>query len=300
MRGALCRVLVEQADRSDFVFLTGDLGYAALEPLRDVLDGRFINAGLAEQNMVSVAAGLASTGLRPWVYSIAPFIYSRALEQVRNDVDLHDLPVRLVGNGGGFAYGVMGATHHALEDYGTLLCLPHMRAFVPAFADDVPVIVRRLMDMAGPSYLRLGRCEKPKDAALPTYAGWRRLSAGEGPTMVVVGPLAGAVLGAALQLPVEHRPRLWVLSELPVRFDAIPEAFLDDLRQSRRLSIVEEHVMHGSAGQALCHQLSIHGAMCGELTHHYARGYLSGLYGSQDFHRRECGLDPATLLNTAS
>ena len=116
MRNALCRGLVEIAPQPDFVFLTGDLGYSAIEPLRDAMGSRFVNAGVAEQNMISVAAGLARSGLKPWVYSIAPFAYARPFEQIRNDVCLHDLPVTIVGNGGGYGYGVMGATHHALED----------------------------------------------------------------------------------------------------------------------------------------------------------------------------------------
>ena len=100
--------------------------------------------------MVSVAAGLARSGLRPWVYSIAPFIYARPFEQIRNDVCLHDLPVRLVGNGGGYGYGVMGGTHHALEDYGALLCLQHMRAFVPAFGADLGPMIAPPVRLAGP------------------------------------------------------------------------------------------------------------------------------------------------------
>src|SRR5262249_37286069 len=122
MRNALCETLTHYASHPDFVFLTGDLGYNALEPLRSVARERFINAGIAEQNMFSVAAGLARTGLRPWVYSIAPFLYARPYEQIRNDLCLHNLPVQLIGNGGGYGYGVMGGTHHALEDYGSLLC----------------------------------------------------------------------------------------------------------------------------------------------------------------------------------
>ena len=114
---------------------------------------RFINAGVAEQNMVSVAAGLARTGLRPWVYSIAPFVYARPFEQIRNDVCLHGLPVVLVGNGGGYGYGVMGATHHALEDYGALLCLPGLRAYVPAFDSDVEAMVPKLFAAAHPGLL---------------------------------------------------------------------------------------------------------------------------------------------------
>src|SRR3954468_8135907 len=146
MRNVFCQSLVEASRRPDFVFLTGDLGFKALEPLRDALGDRFINAGVAEQNMVSVGAGLARAGLRPWVYSIAPFIYARPFEQIRNDVCLHGLPVVMVGNGGGYGYGVMGATHHALEDYGALLPLQNITAFVPAFAQDVVDSVRKLSE----------------------------------------------------------------------------------------------------------------------------------------------------------
>ena len=123
MRDVFCRTLVSQAANRNLVFLTGDLGFKALEPLRDAMGARFVNAGVAEQNMISVAAGLAKLGLRPWAYSIAPFIYARPFEQIRNDICLHGLPVVLVGNGGGYGYGVMGGTPHALEDYGCLLPL---------------------------------------------------------------------------------------------------------------------------------------------------------------------------------
>src|SRR5450755_1424878 len=170
MRQAFCNGLVQQALLPNFVFLTGDLGFKALEPLRDAMGSRFINAGVAEQNMVSLAAGLARTGLRPWCYSIAPFIYARPFEQIRNDVCLHDLPVVLVGNGGGYGYGVMGATHHALEDYGVLLTLPNMRAFVPAFDSDLEPIIKALTGIESPAYLRLGVSEEPKDLVAQPYA----------------------------------------------------------------------------------------------------------------------------------
>ena len=129
--------------------------------------------------MVSVAAGLAASGFRPWVYSIAPFVYARPFEQIRNDVCLHRLPVVLVGNGGGFGYGVMGATHHALEDYGALLCLPHLRAYVPAFAGDLAPLVDSLFAITHPAYLRLGLSEAPSGAAVPPYSAWRNSSPGE-------------------------------------------------------------------------------------------------------------------------
>src|SRR5690242_17673469 len=100
--------------------LTGDLGYQALEGVREKLKDRFINAGVSEQNMVSVAAALASEGLEPLCYSIAPFAVFRPAEQIRLDVCLHGLGVKIVGNGGGYGYGIMGSTHHAIEDVAVL------------------------------------------------------------------------------------------------------------------------------------------------------------------------------------
>ena len=296
MRAILAKTLVAQAQNPDFVFLTGDLGFMALEPLRDVAKERFINAGIAEQNMVSVAAGLAHAGLRPWVYSIAPFIYARAFEQIRNDVCLHNLPVFLVGNGGGYAYGVMGPTHHAIEDYGTLLGLPNLTVYVPAFAADVPPAISRLMTAARPAYLRLGRDEKPEDFAVPPYAPWRKLLSGGGATMLLVGPLAGGILAAVQPLPESQRPNLWVLSELPIVAADIPAAFFFAIEQSGHLIAVEEHVAQGSAGAALAHALLCAQKAPRRFTHRFARGYPSGHAGSQLYHRQESGLDPSSIL----
>lgn len=298
MRNGLCAGLMEQVSDPGFVFLTGDLGFGALEPLQAALGGRFINAGIAEQNMVSVAAGLARTGLRPWAYSIAPFVYARPFEQIRNDVCLHRLPVRLVGNGGGYAYGVMGSTHHALEDYGAMLCLPHMRAFVPAFGADVPPMIGTLAQADYPAYLRLGRCEQPQGTTLPAYAPWRCLLDGGGPTLVAVGPLAGSLWTELSTLPEDARPSLWAVSELPIDPDAMPTAFLTDLSASGHLFVVEEHVAANGAGQMLAHCLLEMGKAPAQFTHRCALGYLSGTYGSQAFHRTECGLDAASIRAT--
>jgi len=296
VRNVLCAALVEQAVRPGLVFLTGDLGYNALEPLRAALGERFVNAGVAEQNMVSVAAGLSASGLNAWAYSIAPFIYGRPFEQIRNDVCLHDLPVKLVGNGGGYAYGVMGSTHHALEDYGVLLCLRGMSAFVPAFAADVPAIVQRLFAHPGPAYLRLGRDEKQKNLKPPPYAPWRRLLSGAGATLLVVGPLGGPLWEAAAALEKERRPNLWMLTELPVSAGSIPPEFLEDLARSRRLVVAEEHVAQGGVGQAIAHALALMGKLPKAFAHRHALGYVTGRYGSQLFHRQECALDPAGVL----
>ena len=294
MRQAFCESLVAAASRPEFVFLTGDLGYMALEPLREAMGDRFLNAGVAEQNMVSVGAGLARAGLRPWVYSIAPFIYARPFEQIRNDICLHGLPVVVVGNGGGYGYGVMGATHHALEDYGALLCLPHMRAYVPAFDGDVRTMIASLFTSDHPAYLRLGYSEEPKGAEVPPYAPWRRLMDGRGWVVLVTGPLVGGIWEAARGLDEESRPALWLLSELPV--GEIPEAFLADLARSGRLLVVEEHVAQGGVARMVATALVETGLAPPRFAARAAGGYLSGRYGSQKFHRREWGLDPAAIV----
>jgi transketolase len=296
MRKSFVQSIIRHLSRNRSVFLTADLGFMALEPLRDVLGTRFINAGVAEQNMISVAAGLAKTGLDPWVYSIAPFCYARAFEQIRNDVCLHRLPVRLVGNGGGYGYGAMGATHHALEDYGVLLTLGGMRAFIPAFDADVDAAVVRMSRLDVPSYLRLGLCELPSGFALPPYQPWRRLTSGGGPLIAAVGPLTGGLLRAALELEETRRPELWAISELPIDTASIPEPFQRRLRKSKTLWAVEEHVAQGGFGHMLAASVLELGCPVAEFRHFCAQGYPSHRYGSQQFHRKESGIDADSII----
>jgi transketolase len=294
VRKALCQALTARAPRRDFVFLTGDLGFQALEPLRDALGSHFLNAGVAEQNMVSVAAGLARQGLRPWVYSIAPFLYARPFEQIRNDVCLHGLPVVFVGNGGGYGYGVMGGTHHALEDYGVLLSLSGMHIHIPAFDADLPAAIDRLFAAERPGYLRLGLDESPQGWSPPAYHPWRKLVAGCAGTVVAVGPLAGSFRQPLAELSEGHRPNLWCLSELPL--GELPAELLADVRSTETLYVVEEHVAQGGVGPTLTTALVTCGCPPRRLVHRPALGYPSGRYGSQKFHRRESRLDAASLL----
>jgi transketolase len=297
MRNAFCSALVALYSEKPFVFFTGDLGFMALEPLERAMGDRFINAGVAEQNMISVAAGAASVGEQCWTYSIAPFMYGRPFEQIRNDVCMHDFDVKLVGNGGGYGYGVMGATHHAIEDYGVLCGLQNMRVYVPAFADDVAPVVARMAGDPHPAYLRLGRCEKPKGWSIPAYAPWRRMLQGKAGVFVVVGPGAGGLLEAALALAEEQRPEIWIATQLPLSAAPPPRACLDRIRETQSLFVLEEHVAHGSAGQMLTHLLLEQGVHPHLFHHFHAKGYPSGRYGSQAFHRVENGLNPQYVLS---
>lgn len=290
--------MVNLAARQRYFFLTGDLGFMALEPLRTALGRRFINAGVAEQNMVSVAAGMAAVGGTSWVYSIAPFCYARPFEQIRNDVCLNRLSVRLVGNGGGYAYGSMGATHHALEDYGVLLTLPALRAYVPAFDADVEPMVGAIAGRESPAYLRLGRSELDDESSVPEYAAWRRLQEGRAGVLVTVGPIAGSLWRSSRDLPAIERPSIWAVSELEGDCRSVPPptALLDELEAAPVLGIVEEHVAHGGFGQQFLHFLSLSGRRAPAVLHAHAQGYPSGRYGSQRWHRQECGLDVSAIL----
>jgi transketolase len=297
MRKQLCDALVDRARNPDMVFLTGDLGFMALEPLQQTLGERFINAGVAEQNMVSVSAALARQGLDAWVYSIAPFCYARPFEQIRNDITFHALPVKLIGNGGGYGYGVMGPTHHAIEDYGVLLTLPNIKAYIPVFDNDVGEVVSQAGASPLASYLRLGRGEQPADYGVPAYAPWRCLLRGEGIPVIAVGPLAGTYIDACRAMPESERPTLWAVSELPLALNPPPAELLAHIARLGRVCLAEEHVERGGFAAEfalfmLRNGLSARVASLSARAHRYAR------YGSQGYLRKESGLDPANLLDT--
>ena len=296
MRDEACRCWQELFAEKPFFFLTGDLGFGALEPLRAAAKSHFINCGVAEQNMISVAAGMASQGCDTWVYSIGPFCYARPFEQVRNDICFHNLPVKLVGNGGGYGYGAMGASHHALEDYGVLLTLAGMRVYVPAFLSDLSDIIDDLSGVDHPAYLRLGRCEKPSNTQVPQYAPLRKLRDGNGPVLLVIGPLAGGILKSLNKRPEEDAPELWLISELPLLKAEYYREFIKALRIKKCLCVVEEHVAQGGLGQIMAHFLAREGVELRSFRHLHAQGYPSGNYGSQLYHRKESGIDPQSVL----
>ena len=300
MRQQLCDALVSRSVNPDMVFLTGDLGFMALEPLQQSMQARFINAGVAEQNMVSVAAAMAREGLDPWVYSIAPFCYARPFEQIRNDVAFHNLPVKLIGNGGGYGYGVMGPTHHGIEDYGIMLTLPNMGVFIPVFDEDVEAVIDRAGASQSPSYLRLGRGEIPLGFEVPTYAPWRQLTAGGGMVVLVAGPVAGTYIEAFQILPEEIRPNLWIVSELPLEKNSLPPLLLKQISSRQGLCVVEEHVRRGGLGSELALLLFEEKIEVGAFHHLYARAHHYATYGSQNFLRAQSGIDVKSVLGVVA
>jgi transketolase len=300
MRLQFCEAMVARAGNPDMLFITGDVGFMALEALQAVMGERFINGGVAEQNMMSVAAALARQKFETWAYCIAPFCYARPFEQIRNDIAFHHLPVNLVGNGGGYGYGVMGPTHHAIEDYGVLLTLPKFSVFAPVFDEDVASVVSRAAASDGPTYTRLGRGEHPKGYVPPVYAPWRQLTFGSALPVLAVGPLAGSYLEAFEALPEHRRPNLWAVAQLPVESNPPPPELLEQIAAAATLCIAEEHVAAGGLAAQFSLYMAVRGipmprlnALCAQ-AHHYER------YGSQPFLRKQSGLDPASMLTAIS
>lgn len=158
MRNAFIEHLIERAKEDPDIFLVvGDLGYTVVDPFVAQCPDRFINAGVAEQNMTAVACGLAREGFKVFTYSIGNFATLRCLEQIRNDVCYHDLPVCVVTVGGGFMYGSLGPSHHLTEDIGIMRTLPNMRVFVPFSRISAHAALDEVLENPGPAYIRLGR-----------------------------------------------------------------------------------------------------------------------------------------------
>ena len=217
--------------RGDLVFITGDVGYMAVEGIAEAYGERFINAGIAEQNMVSLAAGLAHEGHLPWVYSIAPFVALRPYEQIRTDVCLHKLPVKLVGNGGGYGYGIMGATHHALEDVGAMRVLPNMRLYLPLTGADVPEVVNMMAQDPLPNYLRLNTAaEIPGE--VPPFAAWRKLKAGRSCVVIGMGPVVANLYEMGDQALLDDL-EIWSVGVLPL--DEIPADLIASIDEKQRV-----------------------------------------------------------------
>ena len=141
----------------DVMLLTGDLGYGNFDNFSKKFPKQFLNVGVAEQNMIMIAAGLALEGKKVFAYSIANFPTLRCLEQIRNDICYHDLNVTIVGMGGGFSYGQLGMTHHATEDLGVMRSIPNMVVTAPATKRETVDILKSLYKLKSPSYLRLDK-----------------------------------------------------------------------------------------------------------------------------------------------
>ena len=204
MRKAFIEELMGEALKNPNVwFLTADLGYSFIEPFQAKFPDRFINMGVAEQNMVGVAAGLALTGKKVFIYSIVNFVTFRCLEQIRQDICYHELDVTLVSVGAGYAYADAGYSHHGVEDIAIMRILPHMRIFSPADPGEVRLCMQELCRRPGPAYLRLNKTREGLYSPKKELSGLQPICVQEGVDFLLLatGPALKQALEIARQLP---------------------------------------------------------------------------------------------------
>jgi transketolase len=183
--------------------LSGDIGNRLFDQFKAVDVNRFYNCGIAEANMMGVAAGMAMSGLRPVVYTIAPFTTTRCFEQIRVDACYHHVPVVIVGTGAGLSYAELGPTHHSLEDIAILRTLPGMNVLAPCDANELRVLLQKAMTLSGPSYIRIGKKGEPViHDKVPTLEIGKAnvLRSGDQVGLICAGTLMSEVLSAAESL----------------------------------------------------------------------------------------------------
>ena len=301
MRNRFAEALVRLAAADDrIVLLTGDLGYTVLEGFRDAYPDRFFNAGVAEQNMVGMATGLAEAGYVPFVYSIATFASMRPYEFIRNGPVLHDLPVRIVGVGGGFDYAHNGLTHFALEDVALMRAQPGLAVIVPADADQAEAALFATADLAGPAYFRVSKTA----AVLPGLGG--RFELGRTAVvldddepdvaLVALGPSAHEAVEAAGLLAAQGvRPTVVVVA-------SVSPAPTDDLvEQLGRVDLalsIEGHYVNGGVGSLVAEVIAENDLDC-RLVRCGVREVPRGQVGVQQYLHDLHGLSAHALAQSA-
>ena len=282
--------------------VTGDLGYSVVEGFADSFPERFVNAGVAEQNMTGLAAGLALSGNVVFTYSIANFPTLRCLEQIRNDVCFHAANVKIVAVGGGFVYGSQGHTHHALEDLSIMRSLPGMTVLAPGDPVEARWATRAMVDRPGPCYLRLGRAGEPHvhpDGVAPDLHIGKAcaIRAGSDVTLISCGGMLKDTVEAAdllSQRGVEAR----VLSMHTVKpLDA--DAVLAAARETRAIISVEEHRRVGGLGSAIAEVLAPTGVGSVAFRSVGVEGDDQPAAGSQAYLRSLSGLTSSAIADVA-
>jgi transketolase len=255
MRTAFSRALVcaAQADPC-VVLLNGDHGYALFDDFRAACPGQYINAGVAEQNMVGVAAGLAKGGLRPVVYGLSAFVPVRVLEQIKLDVCYEALPVLFVGDGAGVVYSTLGASHQSTEDIAALRAVPNLGILSPADALEMDACMALALAAGGPVYLRMGKADLGAVHDNPPPLAWGELC----PIRAGTGPLAWIATGSMVSVALtasRHWPgsALWSAPSLkPLSVKAV----LDVCHRHQVVVVLEEHSLYGGLGSAIAEMAS--------------------------------------------
>ena len=297
MRTAFIQALSDLAAHDRRVTLiTGDLGFGVMEGFAQAYPHQFVNIGVAEQNMTSVAAGMALAGRIVFTYSIGNFPTLRCLEQVRNDVCYHKADVKVVTVGGGFAYGALGMSHHATEDLAIMRAMPNMVVIAPGDPVEAAAAVRAVTVRPGPCYLRLGRAgERAVHGPGVRFELGRAITVRDGGdvTMISTGGLLERAMRVAEQLDAEgiHVRVLSMHTLKPLDTEAVAQA----ARQTGALLTLEEHSIIGGLGSAVAEAL-FEGPVNGVRLRRVALPpAFAAVAGSQDYLREVGGLSESAI-----
>jgi transketolase len=273
----------------NIALVVGDLGYSVIEPFADAFPDRFINAGVAEQNMTGLAAGMASEGYHVFTYSIANFPTFRCAEQVRNTVAYHKLPVTIVAIGAGVAYGSAGYSHHAVQDYALMRAMPGMTIAAPGDPMEVRACLRWLVDNPGPSYLRLGKAGEPNiHSDVPEIHPGQWLTVKEGDKMMLS---TGAALAAALERAETTHPDHGIAT-LPLWSMADKAAQIEQVARYREVATLEDHLIDGGFGSWLMEAVNPAPGLLARIRPIALDAAVCGTVGSQTMLNRLGGLTP--------
>jgi len=249
MRKVFIDTLCNLAQKDKRIWLlTADLGFSFLEKFAEKYPDRFVNIGVAEQNMAGVAAGLALSGNIVFMYSIANFPVFRCLEQIRNDICYHNANVKIVSVGAGMAYGSAGYTHHGIEDIGVMRLLPNMTVVSPADPIETKFATIAIAQHPGPCYLRLGKSNEPVlHQGLPHFELSKAIIVTEGSdiTLIASGTILKTAIEAAEQLKIQGYQAEIISVPVIKPFDA--ETILKSAHKTGRVITIEEHGLGGLA-----------------------------------------------------
>jgi transketolase len=299
MRNAFAKVVCAIAERDpSVVLLSGDIGNRLFDDFKARCPGRFFNCGVAEANMMSLAAGMASCGMRPVVYTITPFLTYRCMEQIRDDVCYHNQRVVIVGTGSGLSYASLGTTHHSCEEMGMLRLLPGLSVLAPADAFEVEMTLAAALRHDGPVYIRIGKKGEPAvhSAATPWQIG-DTVSMREGTDIAVLS--TGTLLQESL-----HTADVLAARGLSVSVLSMPTvkplntAMLSDVFSRHRLVVtVEEHSILGGLGGSVAEWLCDQPRSVASLLRIGTPDAFLHRNGEQEHAREVLGLTPAAMAD---
>ena len=300
MRNSFLNELFELAKKDErIVLIVGDLGFGVVTPFMEQLPRQFLNAGVAEQNMTGMAAGMALSGKIAFTYSIGNFPTMRCLEHVRNDVCYHNANVKIVTVGGGFAYGAMGATHHAIEDLAVMRSLPGIMVVAPGDPVESRAATRAITEYSGPCYLRLGKAGEPVVHQAPIrFELGKAIQMREGRDAALIS--TGGILRTAVQtaeLLAKEGIETRVLSMHTLK-PLDTQAVLAAAQETRAILTLEEHSILGGLGSAVAEVLAEADIPRVPFKRIGVPPAFSPHIGSQEYMQERHGLTPEAIAKT--